>query len=228
MGCSSSQTAPVWVLPWGAVLQEQAAPAWVSHGVTSPASKLAPGRGPFHGYGWISDPSWTSMGCRWTTCLTMDFITSCKGRLSAPVSRAPPLPPSSLSLVSAELLLSHRLTPLSWMSSHCSFFLPLLKYIITETLPLLLIGLALASSGSFLESAGTGCIRLGGSFSHLLTEATPIAPPLPKPCHTNPQHKWNSAALYVLFHLMQIRWQMHFSSSDVYFSTALQYPTAVI
>jgi len=29
-------------LPWGAVLQEQAAPAWVPHGVTSPASKPAP------------------------------------------------------------------------------------------------------------------------------------------------------------------------------------------
>jgi len=27
--------------PWGAVLQEQAAPAWVPHGVTSPASKPA-------------------------------------------------------------------------------------------------------------------------------------------------------------------------------------------
>jgi len=29
-------------LPWDAVLQEQAAPAWVPHGVTSPASKSAP------------------------------------------------------------------------------------------------------------------------------------------------------------------------------------------
>jgi len=28
-------------LPWGAVLQEQAAPAWLPHGVTSPASKPA-------------------------------------------------------------------------------------------------------------------------------------------------------------------------------------------
>jgi len=30
-----------WSLPWGAVLQEQSAPAWVSCGVTSPASKPA-------------------------------------------------------------------------------------------------------------------------------------------------------------------------------------------
>ena len=29
-----------------------------------------------------------------------------------------------------------------------------------------------------------GFIRHGGSFSQLLTEGTPIAPPLPKPCHT--------------------------------------------
>jgi len=66
------------------------------------------------------------------------------------------------------------------------FFLPLLNYVITEALPPSLIGLALASSGSILELAGTGSIRHGGSFSQLLTEATPIAPPLPKPCHTNP------------------------------------------
>jgi len=32
-------------LPQGAVLQEQASPTWVSHGVTSPASKPAPGIG---------------------------------------------------------------------------------------------------------------------------------------------------------------------------------------
>jgi len=58
-GDSSSQTSPVWSfpraaalhklpqrgsLPRGAVLQEQAAPAWVPHGVTRPASKPAPAR----------------------------------------------------------------------------------------------------------------------------------------------------------------------------------------
>jgi len=134
--------------PQGAVLQEQAAPAWIPHGVTSPASKSAlawaplsrglqvlPGafssmglpmgsqppsgihllqRGvPSTGCRWISAPPWTSMGCRGTTCLTMVFITSCKGRVSALASRAPPPPPSSLTLVSAELFLSHRLILLS-------------------------------------------------------------------------------------------------------------------
>jgi len=36
----------VGLFPQGAVLQEQAAPVWVPHGVTSPASKPAPGRAP--------------------------------------------------------------------------------------------------------------------------------------------------------------------------------------
>jgi len=38
------------------------------------------------GYRWISSPSWTSMDCRRTACLTVVFITSCKERLSAPAS----------------------------------------------------------------------------------------------------------------------------------------------
>jgi len=64
-------------------------------------------------YRWRSAPLWTSMDCRGTTCLTMVFITGCKGRLSAPASQAPPPPPSSLTLMSAELFLSLCLTPLS-------------------------------------------------------------------------------------------------------------------
>jgi len=75
---------------------------------------------------------------------------------------------------------------LSTSSSPQFFFFSLLKYVVTEVLPPLLIGLALASSGSFLELAGTGFVSYGGSFLQLLTEATPIASPLPKPCHANP------------------------------------------
>jgi len=96
-------------------------------------------------------------------------------------------PPSSLTLVSAELFLSDHLTHLSSLHFHQRvFFLPFLNYVIPEALPQLLIGLALASSGSILEPAGTGFIRHGGSFLQLLTEVTPIAPLLPKPCQTNP------------------------------------------
>jgi len=38
---------------------------------------------PSTGCRWRSAPPWTSMDCRGTTCLTMVFIMSCKGRLSA-------------------------------------------------------------------------------------------------------------------------------------------------
>ncbi|KAM9591174.1 uncharacterized protein ACIBXB_006073 [Morphnus guianensis] len=65
-------------------------------------------------------------------------------------------------------------------------FFPLLKNVITEALPLLLIGSALASGGSVLELADIGFVRHRGSFQQLLIEATPVTPPLPKPCHTNP------------------------------------------
>jgi len=50
-----------------------------------------------------------------------------------------------------------------------------LTYVIPEVLPPLLMGLALASSGSVLELAGVGCIGHGGSFWQLLTEATLVA-----------------------------------------------------
>jgi len=45
---------------------------------------------PSTGCRWISAPPWISMHCRGTTCFTMVFITSCKGRLSALTFRAPP------------------------------------------------------------------------------------------------------------------------------------------
>jgi len=78
---------------------------------------------------------------------------------------------------------------ISVLSLDCRFaagFFPLLRYVITEALPPSLMGLALASTRSILEPAGTGSTRHGGSFSQLLTEATPIAPLLPKPRHSNP------------------------------------------
>jgi len=113
-------------------------------------------------------------------------------------------PPSSLTLVSAELFLSHHLTPLSSLPFHCSsFFFLLLKYIIPKALPLSLIGLALSRGRSILEPDGSGFIRHGGSFSQLLTEATPIAPLLPKLCHTNPQHLCNSYFISQYKYLME-------------------------
>jgi len=60
----------------------------------------------------------------------------------------------------------------------CRVFSPFSDYVITEVLPPSLMGLALASSGSILEPAVIGSIGRGGSFQRLLTEATPVAPPL--------------------------------------------------
>lgn len=62
---------------------------------------------------------------------------------------------------------------------------PLLKHLIPEKLPPLLMGSALASRGSVLEPGGLGSIRHRRSFSQLVTEATPVALPLPKPCQAN-------------------------------------------
>ena len=64
--------------------------------------------------------------------------------------------------------------------------LPVLEYLITEVLPLLLIGWALGSGGSVLEPADIGSVGHRGSFHQLLTEATSVAPSLPKPCHASP------------------------------------------
>ena len=45
---------------------------------------------------------------------------------------------------------------------------------------------ALASSGSILEPAGIGTVRHRRNFRHLLTEATLVAPLLPKSCSIKP------------------------------------------
>jgi len=116
---------------------------------------------PSIGYRWRSAPPWISMDCRGTTCLTIVFITVCKGTLSALESGAPPPPSSSLTLVSAELFLLHRLAPDCCF--HHSFFFPFLKSVFTEMLPPLL-GLALASGRSILNPAGIGSVRHGESF----------------------------------------------------------------
>jgi len=104
--------------PRGAVLQEQAAPAWVPHGVTSPASKpalvwasLSTGGacssvGSPQGHNFLQASTCSGMGSLpWATggdllhhglqgnsLPTMVFSMSCKGKLTAPVSRAPLLP----------------------------------------------------------------------------------------------------------------------------------------
>jgi len=68
------------------------------------------------------------------------------------------------------------------------FFSPLLKYVITEALPPSLMGSALASREPLVKLASFGSIGHRGSFQQRLTEATPVAHLLPKPCHANPMH----------------------------------------
>jgi len=131
----------------------------------------------------IFAPPWTSMDCRGTTCLTLVWITSCKGRLSAPASGASP-PPSFFTDLGVCRFVSFTSSH-SFLSTAVSlrFFLPLLKYAIKEALPPLLIGLALARGLSVLKPSTHWLYQTCGK---LLTKATPIAPLLPKLCHANP------------------------------------------
>ena len=197
-------------LPLAAVLQEQTAPAWVPHEVTSPARKPAPvwdplstgparsllqhelltesqpplGASTFSSMGsstgcrWRSTPLRTFMGFKVTAYLTTVFSRACRG-ICAPASGTPLPPPSSLTLVSAELFLTYSHSSLQLQMLLRKFF-SLLNCVIPVDLPPLLMGSALASSGSLLEPAGIGSIRHRGSFWQFLTEATPVTPPATK------------------------------------------------
>lgn len=70
---------------------------------------------------------------------------------------------------------SHIFSPFS-PSCCCTVFFPFLKFAPPGAQPALLIGSALASSGSPLELAGTGFYLTWGSFQALLTEAISAAP----------------------------------------------------
>jgi len=112
---------------------------------------------------WISAPLCTSMGCRGQPASPWSSPQAAGESLLRRLEHLLP-PPSALTLVSAELLLSQSHSSLQLQLLLHRFFLPFLKYVITEVLPPLLIGLALASNGSILELAGTGSVRHMGSF----------------------------------------------------------------
>jgi len=192
------QAAPAWV-PRG-VTSPASKPAAGSslHGATGPGRSLLQRRlsmgsqppsgihllwrgDPSMGCRWRSAPPWTSMHYRGTACLTIVFITSCRG-ISAPAPRAPPPPLSSLTSVSTGLF--HIFSFLSLPAAAVAQQLfPLLKSVITEVLPLSLMGSALASSRSVLEPVALalsdmGKILMASHISH------PCSPPTTKtlPC----------------------------------------------
>jgi len=78
------------------------------------------GHGVLHGLQVVICSTMDLVGSRGTACLTMVFITGCRGISTL----MPGAPPSSLTLAAAELFLSHVLTPLSHCSCHCVVFSP--------------------------------------------------------------------------------------------------------
>jgi len=178
--------------PWAAVLQEQAAPVWVPHRVTSPVSKPVPLWAPLstgpqvlagasssmgspqgHILLWASHCSGvvSCLGCRWGSAPPRTSM-SCRGQPASPWS-----PPWA----AGEPLLQHLEQFLPSLGSsefsllfptdkcpYTGFFFSLLKYVITEVLPSSLMGSTLASSGSVLEPVALAALDLGessGSFS---------------------------------------------------------------
>jgi len=102
-------------------------------------ASICSGLGSYMGCRRISAPLWTYMGCRGTACLTMVFITSCKGKNSL-IWRLEYLLP--LLLYRPWCLQSCFSCIFSLLSCcNCRFaetFSVLLKYVITEVLPPLL------------------------------------------------------------------------------------------
>jgi len=168
---------------------QEAAPARAPHGVTASfRHPPAPAWGPFHRLQVDICSTVALYGLHRNTLPHHGLQHKLQGKtLCSSVSSTSSPPSFFTDLGVAELFLSHHLTPVSQMPSHHSFFLLLLlKHVIPEALPPSLVGLTFASGGSVLEPTGPGFIRHGGSFSQLLTEATPIARLLPKLYHVNP------------------------------------------
>jgi len=145
---------------------------------------------------------------------------------SAPASRSPPPPPSSLTLVSAGLFLSHSRTPLSRLLPPCSFS-PLLKHVITEALPPLLIGLALASQQVCLRSGWCWLYQTRGKLLAASHRSQPYSPPDTKtlPCkpvtlsqstHTQPFFRGTCSVYY-------LKSQMAFFSYPQVFISVFKY-----
>jgi len=200
----ASKPAPAWapLSPQGHRSCQEPAPVWASHGITAffghPPALVW---GPFHGLQMDICSTMNLHGLQGDRLPHHGLLHRLQGNLSSGTWSTSSSPPSSLTLVSAELFLSHSLTPLSCCTyCYTGRFSPQLKYVMPEVLPPSLMGLASASSGSVLEPAGI-TIGHGGSFWQLYTEATRVAFLLPKPCYANPIHYCNFYILRSSFFL---------------------------
>jgi len=166
---------------------QEPAPAQASHGVTDsyghpPALAWCP---PWAAGGYLlhCGPPWAGRG---TACLTMVFSTGCMG-ISAPAPGAPPHPPSALTLVSAELILTQSHSSLQLQMPLCIWrrfiFFPFLTmvsrrcYHVTDRLGL----------GQQRVCLGTSWHWLYGTWGKLLAasqKSHPCSPPATKtlPC----------------------------------------------
>jgi len=131
--------------------------------------------GPSQAAGWISSLVWCSVGYRGTTCITMVYSRGCRG------ISAPPLP-SSLTLVSARLFISH----FSFPAAVAQRFLPFLEYVIVEMPPSWLLGSAVPC-GETIGAGWNSCVwhRAALASSHRNHPAAP----LPAPGHLPPTQK---------------------------------------
>lgn len=125
--------------------------------------------------------------------------TDCRG-IPTLAPATPPLSPSPLTLVAAELFVLHVFILLcSSCNYNCTIIIFLLLQKTTESLPPFLISPAFVGSESVLEPSGIGSVGHGGSFQKLLTEATTVASLLPKPAYANPVHWANVASCEAIF-----------------------------
>jgi len=191
---------------------QEPAPAWAAHKVTASfGHPPAPAWGPplaAGGYLLHRGPPWTAGGqpaSPWSSSRAAgECLLQCLERL----------PPSFFTDLGVCRVISLKYFHSSVSTDVPQHVFPLLKYVIPEALPSL-IGSALASSWSVLELAGTGSVRHGENFWHLLREAIPVAPLLPKPCHRSPQQRGRIGILQLhKEHRCVVVWHLSTESSN--------------